>query len=64
VDAGRPGTSAHACQICASAAWAVASPETEIAVTVAAQPLEAIAAAPLVDPGFAHARSPRAPPAA
>ncbi len=64
VDAGRPGTSAHVCQICASAAWAVASPEPEIAVTATVQPLETIAAPPLVDPGFARARSPRAPPAA
>ena len=64
VDAGRLGTSAHACHICASGAWAIASPGPQIAVAVAAQPLETIATAPLVDPGFARARPPRAPPAA
>ena len=64
VDAGRLGTSAHACQICASGAWAVASPGPEIAAAVDARPLEIIAAAPVVDPGFVRTHAPRAPPAA
>ena len=64
VDAGRPGTSAHACQICASGAWAIASPGPQIAAATAERLLETVAAAPLVDRDFALARSPRAPPSA
>lgn len=64
VDAGRPGTSAHACQNCASGAWAMASPQLDMGPAVEARPLETIAPAPIVDSDFARTRSPRAPPAA